>query len=43
MLSEKDQAEAIALQELRDIARREIEEWYSHHEDTLKHTKDSNR
>ena len=43
MLSEKDQAEAIALQELRDIAHREIEEWYSHHEDTLKHTKDSNR
>ena len=43
MLNEKDEEEAQALQELRETARKELEDWYNHHEDTLKHAKDSNR
>lgn len=43
MLAEKDQAEAEALAELRETAQKELQDWYNHFEDQLKHTKDSNR
>lgn len=43
MLQEKDDEEAEAVKELRETARKELEDWYNHHEDTLKHAKDSNR
>ncbi len=43
ILQEKDEEESKALQELRDAASKELDDWYNHHEDTLKHAKDSNR
>lgn len=43
LLREKDEEETEALKELRETARKELEDWYNHHEDTLKHAKDSNR
>ncbi|XP_003385958.1 PREDICTED: clathrin light chain A-like [Amphimedon queenslandica] len=43
MLAEKDGEEAEALEELRANAKKELEDWYTHFEDQLKHTKESNR
>lgn len=43
MLAEKDGEEAEALEELRASAKKELEDWYTHFEDQLKHTKESNR
>ena len=43
MLREKDSAELASLDELRALAQKELQEWYAHYDDQLKHTKDSNR
>ena len=43
MLQEKDAAELASLDELRALAQKELQEWYAHYDDQLKHTKDSNR
>ena len=43
MLQEKDEEERKALEELRENAHKELDDWYNHHEDTLKIAKDSNR
>jgi hypothetical protein len=43
MLAEKDAAEAEAMEELRLMAQKELQDWYNHFEDQQKHIKDANR
>lgn len=43
MLCEKDSTELANLDELRALAQKELQDWYAHYDDQLKHTKDSNR
>ena len=43
LLAEKDQAEQEALQELRAIAEKDLQEWYAHYNDQLSKTKATNR
>lgn len=43
MLAEKDANEASDLEELRANAHKELQDWYAHYEDQLKHTKEANR
>ena len=43
MLAKKDAEEAGALDELRALARKELADWYSRHDDQVGQTKVSNR
>lgn len=43
MLAKKDAEEAAALDELRALARKELADWYSRHDDQVGQTKVSNR
>lgn len=43
MLEEKDRNEEIKKLELREIAKKELEEWYKHHEELIAKTRSSNR
>ena len=43
MLAKKDAEEAGALDELRALARKELADWYSRHDDQIGQTKTSNR
>lgn len=42
-LEEKDAEEETKKTELREQARKELEDWYKHHEDTISKTKSTNR
>lgn len=42
-LEEKDREEELKKTELREQARKELEDWYKHHEDTIAKTKATNR
>lgn len=42
-LEEKDAEEETKKTELREHARKELEDWYKHHEDTIAKTKSTNR
>lgn len=42
-LEEKDKEEEKKKQELREQAKKELEDWYKHHEETISKTKASNR
>ncbi|CAB0002092.1 unnamed protein product [Nesidiocoris tenuis] len=43
MLEEKDRNEEIKKQELREAAKKELEEWYKHHKQLIAKTRSSNR
>lgn len=42
-LEEKDREEELKKNELREQARKELEDWYKHHEDAIAKTKATNR
>lgn len=42
-LEEKDREEEKKKEELREQAKKELEDWYKHHEETISKTKASNR
>lgn len=42
-LEQKDREEELKKTELREQARKELEDWYKHHEDAIGKTKSSNR
>lgn len=42
-LEEKDREEEKKKEELREQAKKELEDWYKHHEETISKTKSSNR
>ena len=43
MLAKKDEEEKAALEELRNQAKQELQEWYGRHEEQLTQTKGLNR
>lgn len=43
MLAKKDQEEQAALEELRNQAKQELQDWYSRHEEQFTQTKGTNR
>ena len=43
LLAEKDKEETTALDELRRVAQKELQDWYNHYDEQLGHTKTSNR
>lgn len=42
-LEEKDREEELKKTELREQARKELEDWYKHHEESIAKTKTTNR
>lgn len=42
-LEEKDREEELKKTELREQARKELEDWYKHHEESISKTKTTNR
>lgn len=42
-LEQKDLEEEVKFKELREQARKERDDWYKHHEDSIRKTKASNR